>query len=101
MIIMVTAYYPNHKSIELAKLILKQPKKLPYVKKWRVFNTAGGTDGMKQYHLLYTEKEKAEDAFMGIGKYFVPFNQIEGLRIQVESLLGVSDGFNLIGMKWE
>ena len=101
MIIMITIYYPNHKAIEVAKLILKQPREIPYVKKWRVFNTAAGTDGMKQYHLLYTEKEKAEDAFMEIYKYFMPFNQIEGYRIQIETLIGVSDGYNLIGMKWE
>jgi len=101
MIVMVTAYYPNHKAIEMAKLILKQPRKVPYVKKWRVFNTTGGIDGMKQYHLFYTEKDKAEDAFMEIYKYFVPFNQIEGYCIQIETLIGTSDAYNLIGMKWE
>jgi hypothetical protein len=98
---MVTVNYPNHKSVEIAKLYLKQPREIPYVKKWRIFNTFGGNDGIKQYHLLYTDKEKAEDAFMGISKYFMPFNQIEGFRIQSEALLGVSDGYNLLGMKWE
>ena len=101
MIYMVTACYPNNKTIEMAKLILKQPKEIPYVKKWRVFNTFAGTDGLKQYHLIYTEKEKAEDCFMAISKYFVPFNQIEGFTIQIEPLIGVSDSYNLIGMKWE
>jgi len=56
---------------------------------------------MKQYHLIYTEKENAEDAFMEIGKYFMPFHQIEGFRIQSEVLIGTSDGFKLLGMKWE
>ena len=98
---MVTIHYPNHKSNEMAKLILKQPREIPYVKKWRVFNTYAGKDGMKAYHLIYTEKEKAEDAFMEIGKYFLPFHQIEGFRIQSEVLIGVSDSYNLIGMKWD
>ena len=98
---MLTVHYPNHKSIEIAKLILKQPREIPYVKKWRVFNTYAGKDGMKAYHLIYTEKEKAEDAFMEIGKYFLPFHQIEGFRIQSEVLIGVSDSYNLIGMKWD
>ncbi len=98
---MITVFYPNHKSIEVAKLYLKQPREIQYVKKWRIFNSYAGHDGVKGYHLIYTEKEKAEDAFMGIGKYFMPFNQIEGFRIQVESLIGVSDGYNLLGMKWE
>jgi len=39
MILMITVNYPNHKSVEMAKLILKQPREIPYVKKWRVFNT--------------------------------------------------------------
>ena len=98
---MITVNYPNHKSVDMAKLYLKQPREVPYVKKWRVFNTAAGIDGMKQYHLLYTEKEKAEDAFMEIYKYFMPFYQIEGYRIQIETLIGVTDGYNLIGMKWD
>ena len=98
---MVTIHYPNHKSIEMAKLALKQSREIPNMKKWRVFNTFAGNDGMKQYHLIYTEKEKAEDAFMAIGKYFMPFQQIEGYRVQIEVLIGVSDSYNLIGMKWE
>ncbi len=100
MIVMVTIHYPTHKSTEMAKLILKQPREIPYVKKWRVFNTYAGKEGMKQYHLIYTEKEKTEETFMEIGKYFLPFYQIEGFSIQSEVLLGVSDSYNLIGMKW-
>jgi len=101
MIVMVTIHHPNHKSNEMAKLILKQPREIPYVKKWRVFNTYAGKDGMKAYHLIYTEKDKAEDAIMEIGKYFLPFHQIEGFSIQSEVLIGVSDSYNLIGMKWD
>ena len=80
---------------------IKQPKEIPYVKKWRVFNTYAGNNGLKQYHLIYTEKEKAEDAIMEIGRYFVPFNQIEGFSLQIETLISVSDSYNLVGMKWE
>ena len=101
MINMITVHYPNNKSIEMAKLILKQPREIPHVIKWRVFNTYAGKDGMKQYHLIYTEKENAEEAFMEIGKYFMPFHQIDGFRIQAEVLIGVSDGYKLLGMKWE
>ncbi|HUW89572.1 MAG TPA: hypothetical protein VMV43_03560 [Candidatus Nanopelagicaceae bacterium] len=56
---------------------------------------------MKQYHLIFTKKEKVEDAFMEFGKYFLPFNQIQGYCIQSEALVGVSDSNNLLGMKWE
>jgi len=98
---MITTFYPIQKSVEVAKLYLKQPREVPYVKKWRIFNTYAGNDGIKQYHLIYTDKEKAEDAFMAIGKYFMPFHQIDDYHIQIESLMGVSDGYKLLGMKWE
>jgi hypothetical protein len=101
MILMVSAWYPPNKAADMAKLYLKQPKKIPHVAKWRVFNTSEGINGMKQYHLIYTEKGKGEEAMAELNKYFIPFSQIEGFRIQFEPLLGVSDSYKLLGMKWE
>ena len=98
---MVTLWYPPNKAGEIAKVILKQPKKIPFVTKWRVFNTAGGLDGLKAYHLIYTEKGKAEEAMGEISKYFMPFLNIEGFRYLVEPLMGVSDSYALLGMKWD
>lgn len=71
------------------------------MKKWRIFNTYAENSSMKQYHLIFTKKEKVEDAFMEFGKYSLPFNQIQGYCIQSEALVGVSDSNNLLGMKWE
>ncbi len=101
MIIMLTIWYPPNKSIDVAKLYLKRPREIPHVTKWRVFNTSGGINGLKQYHLIYTERGKGEEAFEEIMKYFVPFLEIEGFRYQTESLMGVSDSYKLVGMKWE
>ena len=100
-IMLITVWYPPNKAIDMAKLYLKQPRKIPYVTKWRVFNTMGGLDGNKQYHLIYSERGKAEEAGLEIIKYFRPFSEIEGFFIQVESLLGVSESYELFGMKWE
>jgi len=100
-VMMITTWYPPHKSGDIAKLYLKQPKQVPFVTKWRVFNVAAGKEGMKQYHLIYTEEGKGEEAGMALFKYFVPFTQIEGYNVQFESLLGVSDSYKLLGMKWE
>ncbi|MFX0036606.1 MAG: hypothetical protein ACFE9I_13320 [Candidatus Hermodarchaeota archaeon] len=98
---MVTIYYPTHKATEIAKLYLKQPRDLPpHVTKWRAFNTSAGKDGMKQYHIIYTERGKAEEAGLEIFKYFMPFSSIEGYNIQVESVMGVTDSFKLMGMQW-
>lgn len=98
---MVTTWYPPHKAPEIAKLYLKSPRKIPFVSKWRVFNTAGGANGIKQYHLIYTERGKAEEAIGEVNRYFIPFFNIEGFRYLVEPLLGVSDSYKSIGMKWE
>ena len=97
---MITVWYPPHKSTDIAKLYLKQPREIPFVTKWRVFNTADGKDGMKQYHLIYTEKGKLEEAQMGINKYFLPVLQIQDVFMKAEGLIGVQDSFNMIGMKW-
>jgi hypothetical protein len=98
---MVTLWYPPNKGAEIAKIILKQPKELPFVTKWRVFNAAGGLDGLKAYHLIYTERGKAEEAMGEITKYFMPFLNVEGFRYLFEPLMGVSDSYALMGMKWE
>lgn len=101
-IILITIWSPPHKGMDMAKLYLKQPRTVPYVTKWRIFNTSGGLDGSKQYHLIYTERGKGEEASIELAKYFLPFmNEIEGLRWQSESLLGVSETYAIAGMKWE
>ena len=100
-IFMVTVWYPPNKATDIAKLYAKQSRDLPpYVTKWRAFNTTGGKDGMKQYHVIYSERGKSEEAGLELNKYFLPFAQIEGFRIQMEGLIGVSDSFKLLGMTW-
>lgn len=101
-ILLITTWYPPHKTMDVAKMILKQPRELPHVTKWRVYNTAAGKDGMKQYHLIYTERGKVEEAAMAVYKFFLPFvTQVEGYYIQFENLIGVSDSYKMIGMTWE
>jgi len=100
-IIMITTWYPPHKLMEIANLSLKAPREIPYVTKWRAFNTSGGKSGMKQYHLIYTERGKLEEAGEELNKYFMPFlTQIEGFHMKYEDLIGVSDSYKLIGKKW-
>ncbi|MFX1592534.1 MAG: hypothetical protein ACFFCL_07570 [Promethearchaeota archaeon] len=99
-IYMITIWYPPHKATDIAKLYLKQPREIPYVTKWRAFNTTGGKDGMKQYHLIYTERGKSEEAGVELNKYYLPFTQIEGFNIQIEGLLGVTDSMKMLGLNW-
>ena len=100
-IYMLTVWYPPDKSSDIAKLYLKQPRDIPFVTKWRAFNTAGGSKGNKQYHLIYTERGKMEEAGGELYKYFVPFLNIVGFRYLFEPLMGVSDSMALLGMKWD
>ena len=99
-ILMITGWYPLHKGPDIAKLYLKQPREIPFVTKWRVFNTAAGKDGYKQYHLIYTERGKLEEAMIEITRYFVPFAQIEGFNLLIEGVIGVSDSYKMLGMNW-
>ena len=101
-IYMLTVWYPPDKSSDIAKLYLKQPRDVPFVTKWRVFNTyAGGLKGGKQYHLIYTERGKMEEAGRELIKFFMPLLNIIGFRHLIEPLMGVSDSMALLGMKWE
>ncbi|KKK44048.1 hypothetical protein LCGC14_1110650 [marine sediment metagenome] len=98
---MITVWVSPHEAIEMAKIYLKQPREIPFVTKWRVFNTTGGRDGSKQYHLIYTERGKLEEASLALAKYFLPLmSKLESFRWQSESLTGVSETFKLIGEKW-
>jgi hypothetical protein len=100
-VLMITVWYPPHKSTDIAKLYLKRPREIPNVSKWRVFNCPAGKEGMKQYHLIYTERGKLEEANEELAKYFLPFSQIKGVYMKFENLIGVQDSYKLIGMKWE
>ena len=100
-VLMITVHVPNNMATKMAKLYMKQPREIPYVTKWRAFNTTGGIHGHKQYHIIYTERGKVEEAGLELGKYFQPFiNEIDGFCWQIESLTGVSETFKLIGMNW-
>ena len=100
-IIIITVWVSPHEAIEMAKLYMKQPREIPFVTKWRAFNTTGGLHGHKQYHLIYTERGKVEEAGLALAKYFLPFTtKIESFRWLSEDLTGVTDAFKLIGEKW-
>ena len=43
------------------------------------------------YELIYTEKGKANEAIVEIGKVLKPLSPIEGYRLKLEPLLGMKD----------
>ena len=102
MIYLCTVWMPPNKAVEAAKIYLQQLREIPHIRKWQAFNTTGGKSGHKQYHLIMTERGKGEEAMTEIMKYFMPLiNGIEGFRIRLETLMGVTDSYKMIGMDWE
>jgi len=99
-VLMVTIWYPPQKALDIAKMYLKQPREIPYVTKWRAFNATDGKKGNKQYHLIYTERGKLEEAILELNKYYYPFSEVEGFSILIEGLIGVSDSYKIVGMEW-
>ena len=99
---MLTVWIPPNKAIDAAKIYLEQPREIPHVRKWQVFNTSGGKDGNKQYHLIMTERGEGDEALQAIMKYLMPLNnEIEGFRTQIEVLIGVTDSYKVIEMEWK
>ena len=66
-------------------------------KRWQIYNTAGDKNGMKAYHLIMSERGKADEALLYINKTLVPFFEIEGYEFSLEILMGLKDSFGLIG----
>jgi len=61
------------------------------IKRWQIFYTSDGKDGLKAYHLIMTETEKADDTIKEIIKQFMPMYKVEGFRYKIEILLSLSD----------
>ena len=75
MIIMLTVWFPFHKSKEVGEMFFKATAKgIPkLIKKWLTFSTVDGKNGMKGYHLIYIEKGQVDEALFEINKIMVPF----------------------------
>ncbi|MHA1984097.1 MAG: hypothetical protein ACW967_07060 [Candidatus Hodarchaeales archaeon] len=103
MIFMLTVWYPPEKVMEVTNLYNEQPREIPYIKKWEVFNASGGTKGYKQYHLVKSERGKGEEAMSEILKYISPLQtKIEGFRTHLEVVMGLQDSLKLMpGMDWK
>ena len=99
MIFMGTQWIPYDKTEEWSKIFLEVSKKpLPScIKKWQTFSSSDGTDGIKGYNLIFTDRQKGDEALVEITKMIMPFWQIEGYRWKLEPLIGVSDSMTVLG----
>ena len=98
MIILVTVWFPPDKSIEVADKFFKQAAQPlpPVIKKWEVFATNDGLNGMKGYHLIMTERDKGDEAMGEINQLMGSMGSIEGFRIKFEILNGMKEMARLV-----
>ncbi|MFX1340302.1 MAG: hypothetical protein ACFFDK_16960 [Promethearchaeota archaeon] len=96
---MMTVWYPFNKAPEVAKKVLSFPKLPSSIKKWQIFATADGKKGIKGYNLIMTEGDQ-EEAAKFIVKSMQPFTRdIEGYVWKLETVVGVRDALEVLGMK--
>ena len=97
MILLMTLSYPGHGAKKAAELFFKQKGKLPpFIKKWLSFSSSDCSKGIKIYHLIYTEKEHAEEAITEINKLNTPFFNIDGYKSSIEILSTIGETAKLL-----
>ena len=92
MILLMTVRFPPHKGLEVGEAFFKSAAgPLPPVfKKWQTY-ALQDLKGSKVYHLIFTEKDKGDEAMDEINKMFAPFMIIQGFKAKVEILMGMKD----------
>ena len=96
MIFMLTAWYPYPKTKEVVEKTVSAPQLPDYVKKWQIFGTPDGNNGMKVYNLIMVEKDKTDEALIFISKLQSEFTDIDGYVWKIEPCLGVQDALKVL-----
>ncbi len=101
MILMGTQWIPHSKTEQWAKIFLKVNQN-PFpscIKKWQVYTSADGEDGIKGINIIFTERGQADEALVEISKVILPFWEIEGYRWKLEPLFGIQDSLKVLGKR--
>ncbi|MFX1535648.1 MAG: hypothetical protein ACFFDI_15655 [Promethearchaeota archaeon] len=96
---MLTAWHPYTKSKEVVKKALSAPKLPDYIKRWQIFGTPDGNNGLKAYNLIMVEKDKADEALIFITKLQSEFTEIDGYVWKIEPCLGMRDSLKVLEME--
>jgi hypothetical protein len=102
MFFMVTATYPPNKLGEVIQVFrkgLEEP--LPsFLKRLHVLTPGGaGELGIKSYSIFEADKGKEYDALVELTRTMSRFNNIEGYRYQIESLLTAEEAIPLVRLQ--
>jgi hypothetical protein len=93
---MLTAWYPYPKTKEVVKKTINTPQMPDYIKKWQIFGTPDGNNGMKVYNLIMVEKDKTDEALIFISKLQSEFADINGYVWKIEPCMGVQDALKVL-----
>jgi len=101
MFFMVTATYPPDKLAEVVQTFRKGLEvPLPALLKRLHVLTPGGAGelGIKSYSIFEADKGSEYDALVELTKRMARFNNIEGYRYEIESLLTAEEAIPLLGL---
>jgi len=98
-VFMLTSWYPFNKNDEVASRAMKYTKFPDYIVKWRVFSTADGKEGIKNYNLIYVADDKVAEAEIYIVKLQQEFTSIDGYVYKIEPLMSIRDYQKLLALK--
>jgi hypothetical protein len=101
MLIMVTAWYPPNKNLEVTKKYLEVLKKYPakpFEKALVRLAVRSSKKGVVVISIAEAEKGKFEEAFHLAVRRMVEFNSIEGYRHKIETFLTEEEAFMSLGL---
>ena len=99
-LIMVTAWFPPNKSMEVAKKHFEIAQEFPRQSFEKLF--IGGAratrNGIKDIMIVEVEKGKLEEALNLTARRLMEYFGIEGYRVEVETLVTLEEGLSLLGL---
>jgi ribosomal protein L33 len=99
--VLVKTWFPNDKLNEVVQIYIKAMGTMPsYIKNLGdAPYTRPTKDGIKSYTMMEFPNEKTAEALMEITKYCNRFNSVVGYRWTVETIMGIKEAFQSVGMK--
>lgn len=102
-LILITSFYPLGKAEEVAKIYLEVVRQKPLdrslAKRLVPLGIRMTKEGIRVIAVYEVKPGKTEEALADLTKRVLPFGQIEGYEIEVETLLSGTEALPLIGLK--
>jgi len=98
MIYMVSTTFPLKSSADVGKTFVEaMAESQPYLNEIGIWINFGG-DGIKSVAIHEVEKGHEDEAYKALTEYFTQFYNIEGFKVNIETVLKPEDALPLIGI---